>query len=519
MFASIPAAAPFAPSGGADVQPPTVDALLADHEALIARVKLAFGLDREHFTREVLPLIRAYAGYVHWLPATASEFFDRPGGLFGLGLETAFYSVQGTDAHIFSGRMTISARRHLEPRWRLATFVAGLCSELHRAVGQVSVVDEAGESWPAILQPLSAWLQARPSRKFRLHWHPQAGEARALSLLALPHAVPAATLQFLADGNDVVVPHLLACIGGLPLFRGRNALDELVRRAFALVVERDLRARDRTGDAPPGSPHLVRYLVEGMQRLIVDDSSWAPNSDKSRVWYAADGLFLVWPGVAGDLHRFLEGEQLAGMPKAPDTILEQFIAAGLIELPPGGGSLWRIRPRVADPPLTAVKLASPDVLLAALGAAPAPLPTRLSGAAAPAPGHVEGEQLTLIDGSEAATPPVPAGDARKHAGERRLNAPLRLDASVRKVLSTILAEMERDAEATETTAEGLFVPLSRFEAHRLAPPTALRALAEAGMLVRESAAAAPVVRRLDGTGKEVSGVIVLPQFVRPPEPP
>ena len=101
--------------------------VLALHQGLLARIKLCFGADRATFERDLLPLIQGYARFVHLLPATAGNYFHTPGGLLQLGLETAFFSLQGTDAHIFSGRSTISERRELEPRWRIATFIGGLC--------------------------------------------------------------------------------------------------------------------------------------------------------------------------------------------------------------------------------------------------------------------------------------------------------------------------------------------------------------------------------------------------------
>ncbi|MDP0977773.1 TraI domain-containing protein, partial [Klebsiella pneumoniae] len=68
-----------------------------------------------------------------------------------LGLETAFFSLQGTDAHIFSGRATISERRELEPRWRIATFIGGLCCDLHRTLTHLIVTPAEGEVWAAFL--------------------------------------------------------------------------------------------------------------------------------------------------------------------------------------------------------------------------------------------------------------------------------------------------------------------------------------------------------------------------------
>jgi len=81
--------------------------ILAEHDKLLARIRLCFGVDQETFARDALALIEAYAGYVHLLPATPDNYFRQPGGLLQLGLEVAFYALQGTDAHIFCERPAI----------------------------------------------------------------------------------------------------------------------------------------------------------------------------------------------------------------------------------------------------------------------------------------------------------------------------------------------------------------------------------------------------------------------------
>lgn len=106
----------------------SADDLLASEAELLQRFKYCYGCDAETFERDIVTPIRRYAGYVNLLPATADNFFCTAGGLFRLGLEVAFFALQGTDAHIVSGRATISVRKDLEPRWRRATFLAGLCS-------------------------------------------------------------------------------------------------------------------------------------------------------------------------------------------------------------------------------------------------------------------------------------------------------------------------------------------------------------------------------------------------------
>ena len=132
------------PSADPGVRTRSVEDILAAHEDLVSRIKLCYGADRANFEADLLSPIRNYAAFVNLLPATPDNFFCEIGGLFRLGLEVAFYALQGTDAHIVAGRATISTRRQLEPRWRHATFIAGLCSELHRTLSQVVVTDEHG---------------------------------------------------------------------------------------------------------------------------------------------------------------------------------------------------------------------------------------------------------------------------------------------------------------------------------------------------------------------------------------
>ena len=348
-----------------------VEDLLARNDDLIARIKLCYGVDRETFDRDILTLVQRYAAYVHLLPATADNYFNQPGGMLRLGLETAFYSLQGTDAHIFSGRSTISERRQLEPRWRLATFIAGLCSELHRALSHVMVVDEEGEQWPGYLEPLAGWSRARNADRYYLRWRPQAQETRGLSVFALAQVVPAPLLQHLAQDNTLIVPQLMASVGGVAQYRERNVLDELVRRSLALVIDRNLVASaDRYGSPQFGS-HLERYLVDALRRLASGHSAWAPNRDKSRVWFGEDGLFLAWPGAAEDMLTLLEADQVPGIPKAPQTLLELLLAAGVFVARSDTQATWAIQPPGSKAQLEAVKLATAAILFSGIEPAPA----------------------------------------------------------------------------------------------------------------------------------------------------
>lgn len=527
-----------------------MDELLAAHDDLIARIKLCHGSSRTDFEQTVLPLIRRYAGLVHLLPATSDNYFCAPGGMLRLGLEVGLFSLQGTDAHIFAGRATISIRRQLEPRWRLATFVAGLCCEAHRVLSHVIVTDASGEVWPAYLQSLSDWLAERRAGRYFLRWRPQAIETRSLGVFTLAHVVPPAVMQDLAQDNTVILPHLMASVSGMALYRDHNVLDELVRRSLALVIDRNLQANAERYGAPQYGSHLERYLVDALRHLASTHPGWLVNREKSRVWYGPDGLFLVWPSAAQDIQALLDAAQLPGIPKAPTTVMEVLLQAGAFESTPAGQATWLIQPPGTKVKIEAIKLSSVAILFAGLTPAPLPLAQGLTAApdensehmpspapcpqAAPAPGT----QLSLIPSREVGeqlAPPIapepspnPArSPTASHAEstpepcprtiERTpiaLQAPLRLNPVVRDALNEVVNTLNAGTGPAQccTVALGVFVPLQEFERRGIQPALALRTLSDVHMLVRAQGKGPPTTSR-DFNGTPTVGLTIAPHFI------
>ena len=534
----------------------SIDEVLAGQDDLIRRIRLSYGANRETFDTDLFAPIRRYADYVHLLPATADNHFSLPGGLLRMGLEIAFYALQATDGQIFSGRSTISHRRQLEPRWRHATFIAGLCSELHRTLSHVIVIDANGSEWPAYLAPLTQWLHAQRASRFFLRWIPHAQETRSLGVFALPQIIAPETLHYLAQGNSVVVPHMMACLSGMPIYREHNILGDLVRRAAALVIDRDLQSSAERYGKPRLGSHLERYLVDALRRLLVSNALWTPNAEKSRVWYGEDGLYIVWPNAVNDVRKLLEADQLPGIPTSPETILEILLDAGVVEPSGGTQATWHIFPPRCDRAIEAVRLASPAILLAAMDRPPEPLPHVLGKPKAVAPaastsaatssirsGQIielplaqpaAGDTLpqhpstpgpehrpTAVAGDQLELPVVPSPsvgpvstDPNAHRPTFSLTPPLRLDAPLRAALGDIVDSFARGGAdvACCATATGLFIPLAEFERRAIEPASAMRALADASMLVPASSSKAVPVTR-DMGGKAMVGIVIHPRFI------
>lgn len=519
-----------------------VDDLLASQSGWLSRIKLAYGAGTAAFERDLLPLVQRYARCVQLLPAAASGAFSQPGGLFHLSVQTAFFALQGTDSRIFAGQTDLTTRQALEPRWRLATFIGGLCSEWYRVADRMTVRDPAGAGWPPLLNPLADWLAERQAPEFLLRWTtPQQG-SRGFGLFLLPQVVPAELLQHLASGNDLVLPHLLASIGGVPVFPEHNVLDALVRRSLALCIERDDSAT--AGEADPGdaATHVIRELLDAMRQLARSDPAWVVNRDKSRLWWGADGAYLVWPGAAEDLRRELEAAGLAGMPKSGDSMAHALLRCGAIAPSANGTAIWSIQPPGARSAVAAVRLNSPALLGLDRGAQ-APLPTRLALVESPpvperpapsppsfpaAPPPLEppeptappagGVQLPLLQDEPAVAVPPDTEPVARGARPWSLDAPLRLNPGVRHAVVSVLNSLALRPQVEAALLAGpmggpLFVPLSALDGSGQAPTVVLRALRESGMLHIEPGGPPTVVRRIDG--QAVPGLLLPTRFVRP----
>lgn len=538
----------------------TVDEILLAHQELLGRIKLCYGADRPTFEAHLLQPIRSYAAFVNLLPATPDNFFNDAGGLFRLGLEVAFFALQGTDGHIVSGRATISTRRELEPRWRQATFLAGLCSEIHRTLSQLIVTDERGDEWPAYLGPLTPWLVERGSKRFFVRWLANSQESRALGLFALPHIVARETMQHLSTGNAIAVPQLLSCVSGLPLYREQNVLVDLVRRAAALVIDQNLTASASRYGKPILGAHLERYLIDAMRRLIASQSSWSPNQERSRVWLAADGMFIVWPNAAADIRKLLEEDELPGIPKSPETILEILTAAGVFQQQSQTQPLWKIAPPPGRTEIDAIKVATPGILLTSAAHLSGALDQNIASIArqvvtaplaqqdpavqastsplagepqAPPADSEERPAPSATLGPVPLTPPissasnatigpsqpsdrVPSSSASDEEGPLfRLRAPFRLSPQVRDSLSAAVESLNRDPrEAIAITIPaGLFVPLAHFKSDKLDVPVVIRALADVDMLAPPPGGEPLSTSQQVIRGQAETGIVIRPHFV------
>lgn len=184
--------------------------MLASQTELIHKLEISIGLAGAEFDRLMLTPVRRLADYVQLLPLTRDHHHPGAGGAFRFALEVAFYALQSSEGAIFTGLESTEKRRHLEPRWRYATFLAGLCSELYVPLNDMLVVDVTGaHQWAPYEKSLYAWCQENNLDRYFLRWLPAArntsdAEMRAkmaLSAFVMNYTYQDASADFAGPGD------------------------------------------------------------------------------------------------------------------------------------------------------------------------------------------------------------------------------------------------------------------------------------------------------------------------------
>lgn len=362
----VPAGIPIYPPIDQGVAFGGADAVLLTQAELLRRLRILLGVPPDEYERLYVSVLKSLASYIDLLPASQEGTHMGAGGLFRLALELAFYSRQASEGVLFAGRAGVEKRRELEPRWRYATFLAGLCCELYRPLSRMLVLTADGRQWPVHRMGLSEWLSASKEARYFIRWekegeHFEGGSATFLATRVIPQE----SLQYLQEGHPSIIPAMLDAIVADPQKSRNNQIAEVLHRMRTKVYERDqVLAPQHYGKLTVGV-QLEPHLIDAMRQLVVN-GTWAINVKKARVWYGKDGMFIVWRTAAKEMLEVLERQSVAGMPRDGATIAEVLERAGVLLCDKHDDLYWKIRTPMSENELVAVKLANPEVLLVAI---------------------------------------------------------------------------------------------------------------------------------------------------------
>jgi conjugal transfer pilus assembly protein TraI len=351
--------------------------IVATQCELIARLQDGLAFTDERFATLVRPVIERYAAFVHLLPASEAHHHRGAGGLFRHGLEVAFHAAQASQGRIFALDRGPAERRELEPRWRLAAGLAGLCHDVGKPVSDLSVSDRAGHAtWRPLLESLTDWAAENNVEHYFLRWRERRhSRHETFGLLVLERVLTPEVTSWLVDADPAIMRGLLSAVAGID---DGAVLGSLVTEPDRASVEHDLRENRIDPAATSLGVPVDRYLLDAMRRLA-RGGRWQINVPGARLWMLAEGLHLVWPAGAEDVVALLAADRVPGIPRDPDTLADILLERGLA-VPRQEGDhtqrYWRLAPAPLARDgqvvmLTMLRLASPDQVLT--GTQPVPV--------------------------------------------------------------------------------------------------------------------------------------------------
>lgn len=336
----------------------SVDALIKSQQTLFDRISAAQ-------LPYVEQAVRNLAGYVHLLPATSSDFFCGAGGLYRLCLEIGFHSYVSSQGSVFTARDPAERRRELEAKWQLASFLAGLCCELSRAIVTSVVTNDHGEQWLPF-EPITVWLKRTNSKRYFLR-PPKAAvvvmhDTAHLSGVLVNAIIPPEALQHITTDDRSILMAMLSSISRITDTYSAGPFPKNVRHVRDLVIQRDQLSNPLTFGKPLVGVHVEPYLINGMRHLV-KNGQWKINQKLARVHVGPEGAFCFWTTGVQEVLTMLREEGAVGLPSDPRTLGELLMASGVFEPNEEGGLWWYIKTPLSPTAYEVVKLSSVALIL------------------------------------------------------------------------------------------------------------------------------------------------------------
>ena len=318
-LSNIPRYPPF--MEGLPTYPPAT--LLATQKELVDGVRQIIAneaLLNEHYT----PAMMRLASLIQLLPASQSHHHRGAGGMLRHSLEVGLWALQQTEGKLIRGVVTPQQRRVIEPRWKLTVFLAGICHDLGKIVTDVSVTDRANAvRWRPYRHGLYDWAISHNIDNYFLHWNDGRGKKHVTVSSTLMHLVVGQeSMDWISDGSTDAWVWLNESLNNNP--GATNQIHNFVVKADQLSVERDLKGMGVAMAGYEIGVPVERYLTDIMRRLV-QEGIWRINEPSARVWNLEGTTYLVWPMAGEEIARRTKDEDIPGLPKTADGILDMMV--------------------------------------------------------------------------------------------------------------------------------------------------------------------------------------------------
>ncbi len=305
----------------------TPDELLATQAPLIQQLQLASDLDRDDFSRLVMPALRNFAAYVHLLPASEAHHHFGLGGLLRHGLEVSYYATTFCYKAMLGYEHDPERSYGTRKRWRLAVLFGALLHDMGKPIVDVGALTPDGDAWSPHDSSLHAWLVSNGLDHYHIQWRPGGRHKahEAFNAVSTYRILPEDTIRYLCEYGQEPFDTMILALSGRPDMRYRLA--EYIRDADSKSVEIDLK-NNKVNLASAGRgavANLASRLLFTMHGLI-ESGEWRSNRPSAPLWITDQGTYLLFPTALQEVHdRLRDDPSVTSLPRDLNALLDALI--------------------------------------------------------------------------------------------------------------------------------------------------------------------------------------------------
>ncbi|MCW5632763.1 MAG: TraI domain-containing protein [Rubrivivax sp.] len=317
-------------------------------QRLLESIERKTRLTHNNFERDCIPVLRAFAEFVQFLPASECHHHAQPGGLWIHALEVVDAALTfRAGVELPSGAST-EERKRQEHRWTYAVFAAALLHDAGKPVTDVRVT-LFGPDPLAGLGTSQLWApMAGPMRAFAAHFYSVAFIDASdrdyvahtnLAAMLLHKFLPERVMRWL--GEDA--PLLSQLVDYLSGDDPDGTLGSVIKRSDSDSVRRNLLHGPRTRFASARTVPLIERLMRALRRMLAEGA--LPLNRPGAAGWVHDGkVWFVCARLADEVRSYLEQHESAlGVPGKDrnDRLFDTWQEFGAALSAPDGGAVWR----------------------------------------------------------------------------------------------------------------------------------------------------------------------------------
>jgi conjugal transfer pilus assembly protein TraI len=320
----------------------TAEQIVRSQDELVRKIYRATGVTPELWRSLYLPIIYAYAGHAHLLPASETNHHRGAGGLFQHGLEAAYYAVRLVDgknagqksAHLVDAE----ERKKYEERLRFTTFCAALLHDTGKPISDMTVeANNGGATWNPLLEYLPEWASAHGVERYHINWRSKRKDRHeAVSAILLPRLMGNYALAWMHESKEGALWVDLLSKSLVNYETGSNQVRDNATSGDKKSSIDDLKHRAESGN-DIGVP-LERFMLHACREMLFE-SVWSVNDKSGVVWVCeapdegierpfAPGtpvVALLWPRAGEAIIARLLNQGTPGVPRNPDIVADMLI--------------------------------------------------------------------------------------------------------------------------------------------------------------------------------------------------